>query len=442
MKDEKRASFSYLQEPKRTPMNIGIQTWGSDGDIHPFIALAGGLAAAGHQVTLAVTSAEHKSYEHFAERLGFRLVQVGYIGKDDDELIHLATAMHQAADPLKQLDVIIEGMFEPGVPAMYDAARTLCSENDLLIGHFLVHPLAAAAEKAAKPYLTVTLNQSAIPTDFAPPVGVPYLGRLLNHLLWKIGIKILNSHILPPINRLRNQEGLTPATSFRQIWESPLANLIAVSPAFCPPRPDWTANQRVCGFFNLPDEARPWDMPDDLKRFLEKGPPPIYITFGSMLAVLKDKTELTQTTRLLIDSVRLAGCRAIIQSRWPDVHTIAEDNAIYRITAAPHPKIFPFCSAIVHHGGAGTTQTATLCGCPSIVVAHIVDQYFWGQELTKLGIAPKLLDRRKVTPKKLGRAIRLVLDSPDMAERARKLSEQLRAENGVKVAVAVIENLT
>lgn len=422
-------------------MKIGIQTWGSDGDIHPFIALAAGLAAAGHHVTLAITSAERKSYAHFAERLDFQLIQVSFIGKDDDELISLATAMHQAANPLKQLDVIIKEMFEPGVAAMFAAARALSAENDLLIGHFLAHPLATAAELAGKPYLTVTLNQSAIPTDFAPPIGVPYLGRLLNHLIWNIGIKILNRHILPPINRLRIKEGLTPAASFRQIWESPLANLIAVSPAFCPPRPDWGANQVICGFFNLPEEARPWDMPDDLRQFLKAGPPPVYITFGSMLAVLKDKKQLTQTTRMLVDSARQAGCRAIIQSRWPEIDEIPEDDTIYRISAAPHPKIFPLCAAVVHHGGAGTTQTATLCGCPSVVVAHIVDQYLWGQELTRLRIAPNLLDRRRVTPEQLGRAIRQVLDSPDMAENAGKLGEQLHAERGVKAAVAAISTV-
>ena len=201
-------------------MKIGIQTWGSDGDINPFIALAAGLAKAGHTVTLAVTSVERKDYKQFADRLGFQLIEVSHIGRDDHDLILLADKMHAAADPLKQLDLIINDMFEPGVDAMYAAALSLCAENDLVIGHFLVHPLEAAAEKISKPYLTVTLNQSAIPSGYNSPMGIPYLGRWLNSLIWKLGMPILNRHIIPSINRLRKKEGLPKTRSFRPIWES------------------------------------------------------------------------------------------------------------------------------------------------------------------------------------------------------------------------------
>lgn len=422
-------------------MKIGIQTWGSDGDINPFIALAGGLSAAGHSVTLAVTSVERKDYKQFADRLGFRLIEVGHIGRDDNDLIMLADKMHAAADPLKQLDLIINDMFEPGVDAMYAAARSLCAQNDLVIGHFLVHPLEAAAEKTGRPYLTVTLNQSAIPSSYNSPLGVPFLGRWLNSLIWKIGLRILNPHILPSINLLRTKVGLPPAQSFRPIWESPLGNLIAVSPEFCPPRPDWGANQLVCGFFRLPDEARPWEMPVDLTNFLNQGPAPIYITFGSMLGILKDTTQLTSITRLLIDAVHLAGCRAIIQSCWSEIKGIPEHQAIFRINAVPHPKIFPHCAAVVHHGGAGTTQTATLHGCPSVVVTHIADQYYWARQLNRLGIAPSPIDRRTLTARKLAGRIRLVLDTPAMSERAQELGRRLRAENGVRAAVSTIARL-
>jgi sterol 3beta-glucosyltransferase len=422
-------------------MNIGIQTWGSDGDINPFIALAGGLAAAGHRVTLAVTSAERKDYCHYAERLGFRLITVGFIGQDESDLVRLAGRMHAAKNPLDQLDVILTDMFEPGCGLMYEAARSLCAENDLVIGHFILHPLQAAAEKARKPYLTVTLNQCAIPSCYAPPTGFPDMGKWLNGIVWNLGMKILNRHILPPINRLRLKEGLIPVNTFRSIWESPLCNLIAVSTEFCPPRPDWGANQHVCGFFSMPEKARPWNVPDDLEKFLKSGPPPVYITFGSMLGAGQDRKYLTETTSLFLEAVRAARCRAIIQSRWDELVDIREDKEIYRIGEAAHRKIFPRCAAVVHHGGAGTTQTATLCGCPSVVVAHISDQYFWGRELRRLGVAPKVLDRRKVTPAILGREIRHVLDTPTMAERAKKLSLILGAENGIATAVTLIEQI-
>ena len=124
-------------------MRIGIQTWGSDGDINPFVALAGGLSAAGHEVTLALTSAERKSYRHYGESLGFRIVEAGHIGRDEPELFEIARRVHEEANPLKQLDLILETMFEPGVEIITEVAGELCRENDLLIGHFIVHPAAA-----------------------------------------------------------------------------------------------------------------------------------------------------------------------------------------------------------------------------------------------------------------------------------------------------------
>jgi sterol 3beta-glucosyltransferase len=418
-----------------------MQTWGSDGDIHPLIALAGGLAAAGHEVTLAITSAERKSYEPYAKRLGFGVLPVGFIGKSDEDMFQTAYRMHQTSNPLEQVRVVIHDMLVPGVDSMFQAAQALCADNDLIIGHFILHATQAAAEMAGKPYVTVTLNHSAIPTRETPPPMVPNLGGPFNKLAWRLTERIVNRVLLPPINQLRREQGLRPARSFRDVWESPGCNLIAVSPEFCPPKGDWGEHQQVCGFLNLPGEARPWEMDGRLAQFLEAGPPPVYMTFGSMLAAVRDPHYVVETTRLLVEAARVAGCRAILQSAWDVVSGIPEHPEIYRIETTPHPAVFPHCAAVVHHGGAGTTQTATLCGCPSIVVQHITDQFFWGSELKRLGVAPKPIDRRSATPAKIGGAVRRVLDDPSMRQRARRLGARMSAENGVQRAVEIIQRM-
>lgn len=419
-------------------MRIGIQTWGSDGDINPFIALAGGLAGAGHKVTLAITSAERKSYARVAEMLGFELGTVDYIGKDEGELYLIGQRLFATSNPLKQLRLVFDDMFQPGEAAMYNTARSLCERNDLIIGHFIHYPIQTAAAKAGKPYITVTLNHGSIPTRLLPPPGVPDLGGWLNLLFWRLSENIINRAILPRINRLRSSSALPPVRSFRDVWESPLCNLIAVSREFCTPRPDWGNNQRVCGFFNASFQNRYWTIPEGLDRFLKSGPPPVYMTFGSMVSTQRNPAMISETTRLFVDAARMAGCRAIIQSRWSEVSGIEEDKNIYRIESAPYEEVFPHCAAVVHHGGAGTTQTVTMCGCPSVVVAHILDQYFWGSELKRLGIAPKLLDRRTVSPKKLAYDVRKVIGSPEMGEMAKRVGQRLRAEDGIGAAVKII----
>lgn len=420
-------------------MKIGLQTWGSDGDLHPFFALAGGLSSAGHDVTLAINSGERKGYGRFAERLGFRLIQAGYLGTDDD-LANVRRKVYETANPFKQVDFVL-GLFESGVDSIYEVARKLCAVSDCVIGHCFLHPLQVAAEKAGKPYATITLNHAFLPTRHAPPSGFPNLGGWFNGMLWKMGIRMLNGHVLPAINRLRLQEGLPPAPSYRDSWESSFCNLIAVSPEICKPMPDWKPSQQVCGFLRMPDAARLWSIPDSLGQFLAAGPPPVYMTFGSMLSLESDPKLITETTHLLVEASRAAGCRAIIQSRWEKVSGIPEFPEIYRLGDVPHTRIFPHCDLVVHHGGAGTTQTATLCGCPSVVVAQYGDQYFWGRELKRLGVASRFLERRKVTAEKLGRVIRRVLDAPGIATRAQKLGAALSAEDGVANAVAIIERV-
>lgn len=421
-------------------MKIGIQTWGSDGDINPMIALAGGLAGAGFETSLAITAAERKDYSSYAHRLGFRLKPVSYITPDDASMTLFSERMRRVKTPLGQAKFILHEMFEPNVPALYAMAQELVAENDLLIGHFALHPLQLAAAKADKPYFTVTLNHGAIPSRYFPPTLAPDLGPL-NPLLWRLAQLLLNRVTLPGINRLRLQEAWPLAKSGREVFESPWCNLIAISPAFCQKPADWGDNQQVTGFFALPDIARPWQMPNSLRQFLDDGQPPVYLTFGSMLGVERDCARITQTTRLLVDAVKLAGCRAIVQSCWERVEDIPEDPAVYRIGPTPHSQIFPYCAAIVHHGGAGTTQTTSLYGKPHIIVAHIADQYFWADYLRRLGVAGRRLDRRTVTPQSLGAAIRQVLDQPGMASRAKQLGEQIAQEDGVGTAVATVSRL-
>ena len=96
---------------------------------------------------------------------------------------------------------------------------------------------------------------------------------------------------------------------------------------------------------------------------------------------------------------------------------------------------------MIHHGGAGTSQAATIAGCPSIVVEHSSDQPLWGSVLQRIGIAPNLLHRRSVTAKKLARTIRTVLDTPAMAEKAKAIGTIMQQEDGLGCAIELIESI-
>lgn len=427
-----------MEAPTRR-RRIALQTWGSDGDIHPFITLAGALAARGHEVTLALTSAEPKSYQHYADHFGFRLIEVGTVLVSDADMQRLAARLYAVRDPFRQVRMVFDDMLAPGIPAMQRVARELCATHELMVGHFILHPVHGEAERAGIPYLSLTLNHSAIPTRALPPVGAPDLGPFGNRLSWALAMALIERLVGKRINRWRRDAGLAPVSSFREVWESARGNLIAVSPQFCPQRPDWDARQRVCGFFPPPAVGNAVGIPEDVEGFLAGGAPPVYFTFGSMLAVAQARENRIESVRLMVAAAQLAGCRAIVQAPWLQLDDVVTGASVLRVERAPHERIFPRCAAVVHHGGAGTTQTATMCGRPSVVVAHITDQYFWGRELARLGVAPPLLDRRRASPKSLARAIGCVLSSPEMSARANQLGERLRAEDGLARAAAVIE---
>lgn len=418
-------------------MKIGLQTWGTEGDIRPFIALASGLQKAGHQVTVLTTEIRNREFSEEAERLKIDIRPVGRIECSQERFKQLAKRVFHERNPARQGLILMENFFDPAVGQMLDGAKHLCAENDAVIGHFFVWPLKIAAKQTGRPHMTVHTTP-IIPSSLIPPQGLPNLGRFWNWFWWQVMDKVLNKMWKPQVDEVFRQEGIEPEKSLmKDIWHSSLLNLVSVSPSLFKPPGDWSDHVHLCGFFNLDSSTENEQIPGGLKTFLDSGETPIYMTFGSMLASDPDPGKIT---RLMIDAALKAGVRAIIQSNWDDMEKVAEHPSIYQIKSISHRLVFPRCNTIVHHGGAGTTQAAIEAGCPSVIVAHASDQPFWGEVLKRQGTAPKMLIRRSVTVDKLARAIRTVQKTPEMAATARKISRRMRTENGVQLAVERIES--
>ncbi len=419
-------------------MKIGIQTWGSEGDVRPFVALAGGLSEAGHEVTLAVTDVRNKRYTKFGERLGFSVRHVGHLDLKEEHLYALGPRLIKERNALKQIQMIVTRFLDPVTGDMLTEAKRLCEENELLIRHIMAYSLGVAAELKGLPCISLYTTVPPVPSKSMSPLPPLNFGKALNSMMWRLTDRYVNRLFKAPIDRMRRQEGLEPIKSvLLDGWSSQILNLIAVSPTLLPISADLETRFQVCGFMNIPEEGESWQMPESLERFLQEGSPPVFMTFGSILEGEPSPLEITQ---LMVDSALLAGCRAIIQSKWEEVSGIPERTQIYRMGAAPHQFIFPGCAAIVHAGGAGTIQSALKASCPSVVVAHASDQALWGQLLHRAGIAPKPLHRRSISADKLARAIRNVLDSPAMAEKTQVISRKMEDENGVKRAVELIDD--
>ncbi|MDH5509821.1 MAG: glycosyltransferase [Nitrospinota bacterium] len=417
-------------------MRIGLQTWGSDGDIRPFCALAGGLAANGHQVTLAVASVDNKDYTTLGDSMGFKVIpackKMEHTQAEADDLVRRIIGTRNLAS---QFIILFREMLEPTLDDLLESANSLCGQNDLVIGHAAVYPLFIAAEMRGIPTVAVSPIPSLYRSAHTPPDGVPNLGKWLNSLAWKIA-EVGGTWIMgPSINKLREQSGLGPQSSpMRNFWEHDRLNLICASPSICRKYPDWNDNLQIPGFFNIPDEAERWEIPGDLLSFLDYGEPPVYITFGSFT-----QFDIDNNIELMAATAKLLKQRAIIQAHWENSTILPDLDDVYLVRKAPHHQIFPRCAAVVHHGGAGTTQSSLFCGCPSIVVSHAFDQFFWAKRLYDIGVGGKPLLKRDITPKKLAAAIMNVVEDKAMKERAEKFGANMMEENGVATAVELIE---
>ncbi len=421
-------------------MRIGLQTWGSHGDIRPFLALAEGLRHAGHDVTLVITCVDSDIHDRLASPSGvqIRVVASPVLGAGDAGKV--GESVFDTRDPMRQLASILKLCFTPAEDRMFAAARQLCEECEVVIGHFFMHPLRAAAELAGRPYASVMLSHGGVPSAHDHPMRARGPATLVNRLLWWVTRIAINRALKPDTNRLRATAGLPPVRDMiDDVWLSPRLTLVAVSPSIAVRQPDWPAAVQVSGFLDMPNIEVEGKVPAHLRAFLAAGEAPLYMTLGSWMPA--DTEWQQRTLRLLTEAARLAGCRAIIQSAGAAACGFVSSERFLYLSAAPHQAIFPHCFAVLHHGGAGTTQSATLAGKPSVVVAHIGEQEHWGRELHRLGIAGKPVHRRDATAAGLAKLIRQVRDTPAMTAAAIGIAAAMRNENGVAVAVDLVHRV-
>ncbi len=414
-------------------MRIGIQTWGSEGDIRPFLALGHALASRGHDVELLYTEVGERRYDDVARALGFTATPVASPVLSDAKLQALGLEILATRDPLRQGLMIARHLFQPVEEPMYEAAAALVKRCDLLVYHFMVHPARAAADRAGTPAITVALAHMLIPSRHIHPQGTPRLGTWANAIEWKIARLALNLTLLRGVNRFRRKLGVEPFRDLmNEAWVSPLLHLIGASPALRERPSDWPSQYHMCGFLGLPAHEHEPVSPD-VERFLSEGPPPVFMGFGSLMPL--GGSHLAESIRVLTDAARLSGRRAIIQADLDRPPT----GEIMFVKRTPHAQVFPRCAAVVHHAGAGTTHTTLRAGVPSIPVPHVSDQFAWSEELERLGVATRAVRRSRWNAEALADRIRQTAGNPRMKAAALDIQQRMANDDGPATAAALIE---
>jgi UDP:flavonoid glycosyltransferase YjiC (YdhE family) len=218
-----------------------------------------------------------------------------------------------------------------------------------------------------------------------------------------------------------------------RIRNVPRPVLHAYSPQLTRTPPDWDRDVHVTGYWFL-DRPPGWQPDPGLVAFLEGGPPPVYVGFGSNL-IGRDPDRVTA---LILRALERAGQRGILMSGWGDLGNIPLPDSVYRVDSVPHDWLFPRVAAVVSHAGAGTTAATLRAGVPPVLVPFFGDQLFWSARVARMGLGTDPIPRRELTEENLAAAIRQAVTDRTMRCRAALAGERLRAEDGVERAVATL----
>ncbi len=412
-------------------MRITITTAGSRGDVQPYVALGLGLKEAGHEVRLAT----YAPFEGFVRGhgLGYRPV-TGDPGGAVAELLEAGLNPVKGARTFRRfLGQILERNLTEYWEACRDADAVVYSPVGFL-GHHVAEKMGIPSVGAAvQPLFSRT---GSFPSSLLgrPPgrllEGGP-LGGLYNYLTYPAAEQLFWQAMRPVVGKARAELGLAPLPflgPFADLGRRRLPTLYGWSPSVLPRPPEWRDWLCTTGYWFL---DRPgWQPPDGLIDFLDSGPPPVSVGFGSMNNV--DPEEIT--TRVL-EALRRSGQRGILLTGWGGISSADLPDEVFKTDEVPHDWLFGRVRVAVHHGGAGTTAASLRAGLPTVVVPFFPDQAFWGWRVAKLGAGPEPVPRKKLTSERLAAATLHASSDAGIRERAQLLGMKIRAEDGVGQAI-------
>lgn len=422
------------------PLRVGLITWGTEGDIRPFFALAHALEARGHQVRLVYVSVEARDLSALARTVKGEVTSVGeaHFRENQQQISNGIRDSMQHASPPTQFEWIVKHLMEPIADELAAKSIAVAEQSDVVVGHALAYAAHIAAQKANVPFAQLALQPVHRSRTYAP-AGAKNVASFLNVLLWKLADYVMRRSITPRAEALRSRLSMPAGPHFDASRAGERERIfVAISPALFPRPADWGERLDVTGILARDERPADWQPPRELADFLAKGPP-VFASFGSLFTFGED-TAIESVTAF-VDAARRADARMIVQCPPAVRAKVSADDRVLFIERAPHAALFPQCSLIVHHGGAGTTHTTVAAGRPSVVVPHAADQFFWGDMLFDRGLAARPLPRPRLAAKPLAQRIRWALERPELRANAESIAAAMAREDGLSYTSDAIERL-
>jgi rhamnosyltransferase subunit B len=415
-------------------MRIVINTFGTFGDIHPYIVLAMELQSRGHAPVIATM----EIYREMIESAGLEFFpvrpKVPQPQDQDSELIE------KIMNPRTGPRFLTEEVVFPAVRDSYADLIQAVAGADLLVTHPASPAGPLVGRKTGMLWISTVLAPLSFFSAYDPPVP-PYmqwtrrfsvLGPRFNK--WSLDF-MKSSYKAKAVAEFREELGLSDfGNPTFEGQHSPTLVLAMFSRVFAQPQPDWPPQTRITGFCFY-DGRHSLPMPVKLERFLEDGPAPIVFTLGSSAVWVAHDFY-----RESIEAARRLGRRAVLLVGDLRNRPAELPEGMIAIDYAPYQALLPRCAAMVHHGGVGTTSQGLLAGVPTLIVPFAFDQSDNAEHARRLGTS-RTLYRNKYRAPRVFKELRELVTRPEYAQNSAAISEQLKQENGPAKAADVIEQL-
>jgi len=422
---------------------IVLATYGTLGDLHPFLAVALRLAESGHEVTVAATGF-HRAR---VESAGLRFAPM----RPDFAEIERDLGMDAAAGIRTMMthdDWLFRKVLFPYIRQSWEDGLAVLEGADLVLTSPFAYGARLAAEQRGVPRIAVGLQPLSFMSAYDPPTLrrnrwaaelAARAGPEATRRLLTLGLKMAAAWA-KPYQALRRELGLAPEPddALYSGWFSSAAVVGLYSPLLGAVQPDYPAGTEIVGsaFYDSDTGGPPAPSPE-LEGFLAAGSPPLVFTLGSAAVEVGERfygESLLAARRLGRRAVLLVGPDHV--RRWaglagPDVLVAGY---------APHSLLFPRAAAVVHHGGIGTSSQGLRAGVPQLVVPFLGDQPDNAARLVRLGLARSLSQPRYAAPR-AAHALRALLTDPEYALHARRAAAVVAAEDGPGEVVRIAERV-
>ncbi len=400
-------------------MRVVLSAYDSRGGVEPLVGLAVELRELGAEVRVCAPPDEE-----FEKRLAGVGVEMVPTGRSVRRLVTGTTPPTPGGVPKRAAEL---------VAAFHDNVKAAGEGCDVLVATGLVPAVAgvrSAAEKLGVRYVYASYQPVSLPSPHHRPMPRP--GRPLaadvtdNRALWDQDARDAQAVFGEAVNTHRVSIGLPPVDNVRDhvFTDRPW---LASDPFLAPwPQPSDLEVVQT-GAWLVPDE-RP--LPAELSAFLDAGTPPVYVGFGSV--PMGDPEAIARVT---VEAVRAQGRRVIVSHGWAGLAPVDGQGDCFVVGEANHQALFGRTAAVVHHGGAGTTTTATWSGAPQVVVPQGGDQPYFAARVAELGIGAAH-DGPAPTVESLSAALRTAL-APETRVRATAVAGAIRTD-GAAVAARLL----